>query len=136
MAQGEAPNADHIFYQATYDVDRSSDPAYMLLLCFFGYALYLVFQSYFHMIVHKYFPQLTIKEFNVDEHMGYYQNYLIQEDVNWILKEEDNMRMYGMWTKNENLMKSLRNRKRDATKKLKGVHTYDLLKNPKYSSSF
>ena len=78
----------------------------------------------------------TDTQVDQSEDLDFYFKHLDDDDRNWSIKEEENNRemlhMECMLETTMNMMKTTRIGKRG----LQGIHTYDILRNPKYVQKF
>jgi hypothetical protein len=132
--------AQHFWYAAlTPHGVYNSGPAGFLLIFFFAYTAFLTLREpiyYFMKYCCCCCKSLVVEDFEVDEYIDLYQNCLDQDDKDWTIAEEENMRQYGMST----LLPTTEQSYNDATFNpkyhLEGIHTYDILCNPIYSQMF
>lgn len=79
---------------------------------------------------------MTITEMTIDETIDLYQNCLDQDDKDFTLEEERNSLKYGIRTMLSETKKDIAEAEINIKCHLKGVHTYDLLRNPTYHQAF
>ena len=73
----------------------------------------------------------------INQEMGDYFQVLDNDDRMYTLSEEINNRLYSMSTRLDAVFNKLKNRDEIyAGRKLTGIHTYDLLRNPMYIEQF
>jgi hypothetical protein len=129
--------AGHVWYRAiTPRGVFNSGPAGMLLICFFGYAGYLLFRGPFYYLLSFCCSSMVVRDFEVDEEIEFYQNTLDGEDKEWTLAEERNMNKYGISTLLPTTVRSYEEGKFNEKYHLQGIHTYDILRNPIYAQLF
>ena len=77
-------------------------------------------------------------DMELDEDIDKYPNCLDDDDKEWTVQEELNMRdCYGIKTISDESIKKLYNgHMKSPTMHLWGVHTYDILRNPNYIKDF
>ena len=79
-----------------------------------------------------------LSEIEIDENIDTYANCLDDDDKNWTVQEELNMRdCYGITTMEDSGLEDVKNgwMKSDSMH-LQGIHTYDILRNPAYIKAF
>lgn len=79
-----------------------------------------------------------IEEIEIDEDIDRYQNCLDNDDKDWTVQEELNMRdCYGLKCITDETLELIQNGRMKTHKMhLQGVHSYDLLRNPIYIRDF
>jgi hypothetical protein len=131
--------AQHIWYLAlTPHGVTQSGPAGFLLIFFFAYAAFLTLRApiYYFMTYVCCCKNLFVEDFEVDEYIDLYQNCLDQDDKDWTIAEEKNMRQYGMSTLLPTTVNSYQEGVFNPKYHLEGIHTYDILCNPIYAQMF
>jgi hypothetical protein len=76
----------------------NSGPPGALLILFCGYGVYLVFRTPIQALFSRCLNSSYIWDFEINEDIEFYQNCLDNDDKNWTIKEEQNMRKYGIST--------------------------------------
>lgn len=98
------------------------------------YIAYVIFREPIKACLKTLLPQMYLDEdMAIDEQIDLYQNCLDEDDKNFSLKEEENSCKYGIRTMMKKTREGFENGvlKHEANH-LKGVHTYDILRNPIY----
>lgn len=115
-----------------------SGPAAFLFLFFVAYFIYLFFRGPINAVIDFCgCKRVGIEDIEVDEDIDLYQNCLDKDDQNFTLKEEENMRKFGMWTQLNETMKRVKGGVLSKPEMhLQGIHTYDILRNPVYHQDF
>jgi len=131
--------SQHAWY-ATLTISgiKNSGPAAFLFIFFVMYFIYLFFRGPINKIVDSCGCKRTsLDDIEVDEDIDLYQNCLDEDDQKFSLKEEENMRTFGMWTQMNETMTRVKNGKLSKPEMhLQGIHTYDILRNPAYHQDF
>jgi len=131
--KGDAAVSNHVWFALPDDFE----PAVYLKLFFFLYVAYLLFKATIVKAVEMCCDITSYSEWNIDETIDLYQNCLDDDDKNFSIHEEKTLRAHGIQTQFDETQEKLRGGKlRDEKMHLKGVHTYDILRNPAYSSAF
>ena len=119
-------------------------PAGILLFFFFVYMAYLFLSKWMHICAKKQWCGCDLDRFlpqgaeGLNENIGDYFKVLDKDDRKYTLSEEINCRLFGMCTMLEDDFKKLKERNKggQCRRKLTGIHTYDLLRNPSYVEQF
>lgn len=133
--------ARHYWYEPfSYDgIFNSGTPgAGQLLLCFFIYFIYIVASNPISYLMGKCCKNLMLDEINIDEDIDTYANCLDDDDKQWTVQEELNMRdCYGIKTMDKKAIEDITNGwMKHESMHLQGIHTYDILRNPAYIKAF
>jgi hypothetical protein len=110
-----------------------------MLFTFFMLAGFIFFAEPLLKYLEGKWSWLAIADVTVDEDMDSYWKCLDEEDVNWIMKEEENCRKLGMPMMVDSSMNEFRwatNSHGHAKRTIQGVHSYDILANPLYKGQF
>jgi len=116
----------------------SSGPAAFLFIFFVAYFIYLFFRTPINAMIDMCgCKRAGLEDIEVDEDIDLYQNCLDKDDQSFSLKEEENMRKFGMWTQLNETMKRVKGGELSKPEMhLQGIHTYDILRNPAYHQDF
>jgi hypothetical protein len=145
LGQKQSPFLNqHLWYKSM----RNSGPAQVLLYLAVGYLFYLQFKNLIKAIFglltndgRKCCPKLIRKywvdQVEIDEDIPDYDEVLTKSDRKYTLAEELNSRMFGVQTMlQESYDKLVQMEEAKKFKRLTGIHTYDILRNPAYVSQF
>lgn len=131
--------AEHYWYEVfTFDGMLGSGPACGLLFCFLLYFSFLVAHRPLSYCLGKCCKWAMIEDIEIDEDIDAYPNCLDDDDKEWTVQEEMNMRnCYTLkCISDETIQEIYAGHLKKPDMHLQGVHTYDLLRNPIYIKEF
>lgn len=136
--QKDTFKSQHIWseYTSVTKAYENAGPAGSLLIMLYLYLAYLIFRTPINAIFRSYFQEMTIEDLTIDETIDVYQNCLDTDDRNFTLLEEANSLKYGIRTMLSQTKKDIAEGRFNMSCHLKGIHTYDLLRNPAYHQAF
>lgn len=89
--------AEHYWYQSFIKF-TASGPASFLLVFFMIYFVYIFFSGPFNMITDMCFKTMKLEDLEINEDIDKYANCLDKDCKNWTMKEEENLRRFGIKT--------------------------------------
>lgn len=120
--------------QSVFTPEGWKAPAWPMLLAFIGVTGIVLFGGILMEQFEKCIPYLKIGDLVLDEDIDNYWIAIDDNDREWSIKEEENVRnnLGGIKIMTDCSFKKLNHSNPDKDKVLKGVHSYDILANPLY----